>query len=290
MKKAMKNMSASHGGHAEMPMPATTELHVILHGLICVRFSYAQRIVEVHFPSVTMHQYHYGSYIHGLGRNPDARKKFHSLPYGHDYQLGGVLVGNFNLDAAKAAEIKDQHLALCLSEHPDLKDKYHPHGTHATVKMPWPHRFGHVRRINSPTGPLFPNGSVINPGNLFYIPYLTYKVAAEDSPVLIKGCQPIWSSEALDAHNRLHFFADPAVPLKQKAAWEKHVKDAYHCFGDQIFSGGLDLKPNTTTRWQFGVSEHPVDIPDEEATDFNGPTTLGNGADGGNCVTTMVLD
>jgi hypothetical protein len=222
-----------------------------------------------------MHEYHFGTY-----------GNWQTLQNRHDYRLGGVQVGHFR---PNNPSIKDQHLALCLSENPDLT--FGARGTHATVQLPWPDDVQSVRQINNAPDELFPGSNVaVNPRHMHYITYLTYRVLTSDRPVLEKCCRPVWSSEGLgiDGHVRLHFFGDPFKSLN-KSTWKMHIPDAYGSLSDQLFHGGLTLTPNISTRWQFDPSQHKADIPDPEAQDFI-PPKLGAGGEGGNCLPPLVLD
>src|ERR1700722_11080162 len=129
----MEDMSMRHEHRMGMPLPASNKLHVVLHGLICMRLSYATRTVQLHFPSVAMHVYHFGTF-----------GNLQILEYGQDYEIGGVQVGHFQPDAT---QIQQEHLAIRLQDYPGLG--YSPRGVHATVTLPWPANVRGVRKISN---------------------------------------------------------------------------------------------------------------------------------------------
>lgn len=261
-----------------MPMPPFNQLHVVLHGMICVRLSYQTRAVQLLFPSVPMHRYHFGTYD-----NPKP------LRYGHDYQLGGVRVGDFEPINTK---LKLEHAALCLSERqtPGKPLTCVPRGTHATVTLPWPQRVRGVRMISNPPPGIFLNSDV-NPQSLYYIAYLTYIVDQDDTPVVTKCCDDeLWTAPDRRAQQtRLHFYADPFKVLKKEFV-PAHLSDAFGRLNDQCFGGNFPLIPNVPPGgFVFPLANDPV-IPDDEAQDFGAYQPTIDGGTGGNCFQALVLD
>jgi hypothetical protein len=276
-----------------MPMPTYYQLHVVLHGLIGVRLSFATRTVQLHIPSVPMHVYHAGSF-----------HELKSLPYGHDYSLRGVRAGAWVPDSGNS---KSNQLAVCLSEHGNLGCS--PRATHATVTLPWPNDVGGVRKLLSCSpDPLFyaPNG--LNPRRLHYITYLTYQVEAHTHyhPVLEWNCcKHFWRQEELHHHMRLHFFADPQIRL-DVTQLPDHMSSAYDAFNDQVFQGGLAIEPNLDDgAFLFDPkSELEKIVPSSEAIDFaqighsgqsalidpEQKVTVTSTGEGGNCLPVHVLD
>ena len=231
-----------------------------------------------------MHQYHYGSF-------DDAKL----LSYGHDYQLGGVRVGDFKPNNTK---LKLEHAAPCLSEHqsPDNPLTCVPRGTYATVTLPWPQDFSGVCTLLHPPQQVFQRPEV-NPTNLYYIAYLKYLVDPEDTAVLTRCCDHVlWTAPDPTAkHTRLHFYADPFVPLERDMV-PTHLSDAFHRLNDQCFGGNFLLTPNVPAKgFKFGPSHSP--IPADEAKDFKPNQAdahkhdqiFGTGT-GGNCFQVVVLD
>lgn len=282
----MEEMTHSHEMTRSMTLPPHTKLHIVLHGLIGVRLSRANRTAQLLIPSVPMHVYHYGSF-------PVPR--LHVLQTGHDYQLGGVQVGHFEADADAVVTLKNEHLAICLDEH-NLGCV--ARGTHATITLPWPNDIQGVRHMLNPHPPkLFP-GSGVNPANLYYVTYLTYLVYTGDHPVLTKCCRKIWKApneSPLPHHVRLHFFADPETTLPT-ADMPAHVADAYSKANDQLFGGKFLLKPDTSEPWNYSPeSEHTGDVPTSEAVDFSrllktDEPELRVLGTGGNCLPPLILD
>jgi hypothetical protein len=283
----MDNMSDHEHAHEmqhRMPMPQFNQLHVVLHGMICVRLSYQTRTVQLHFPSVPMHDYHFGSFD-----NPKP------LPYGHDYQLGGVRVGDFEPNNTK---LKTEHTALCLSERqiPGKPLTCVPRGTQATVTLPWPQGVTGVRMISNPPPGIFLNTDV-NPQSLYYIAYLTYLVDEDDVPVLTKCCDDeLWAAPDPTAkHTRLHFYADPFRRLNKELV-PAHLSDAFGRLNDQCFGGNFPLIPNVPPfGFQFRAANDPI-IPNNEAQDFDPQPKDGksehlfDGGTGGNCFQAVILD
>lgn len=290
-----------HAGEEESPASADgfVRLHVVIHGMIGIRMSYAHRTVQLLIPSEDMHVYHAGTF-----------GELKALPYGHDYRLGGVRAGGWTPDLAA---LKQSHLAISLAEQ-GLQD-CQPRALHATVTLPWPEDVGGVRQLN--TGqknikvpdPMFTSPSGMNPRSLRYIAYLTYLVEenATYHPVLEWNCcKEFWRQQNLHPHMRLHFFADPPAPLTGKQ-FEAHVPHAYMGFNDQIFRGAVPIQPDISTgSWPFRncSGDEKVIVPDNEAIDFsqvaspgapairevpgeNHPLNLG---EGGNCLPGLVLD
>ena len=265
-------------------LPPHTELHVVLHGLICLRLSYASRTAQLLIPSVPMHEYHLGTF-------GDTKP----LETGHDYQLGGVQVGHLRLTSDQVRSVKQEHITICLGEHEGLN--CYPRGTHATVTLPWPNKLSGVRKIMNPPPDLFP-GTGVNPQSLRYVSYLTYNVYRDDSPVVTKGCFEYWSQGLRPRHARLHFFADPWKSLQDKQL-PGHLMDAYASLNDQVFLGGIALRP-AGVPWNFDPkSDYPDDVPDAEAVDFSYPGVppdpevkkpgVKKGS-GGNCGAVFALD
>lgn len=123
---------------------ATHKLHVVIHGLICIRLSERDRTLTLHIPGVPMHVYRVGNFS-------DLR----ALPTGHDYELGGVQVGHFSICHD---DLQKKSVALSLQ---DRGLHFRPHGTFATVRLPWPADMKAVRPLNSGPDPLFNEG--VNP-------------------------------------------------------------------------------------------------------------------------------
>jgi len=278
-----KGMSASMSKEMAAAMPPFRSLYVILHGLVCVRLNRSARTVQLHFPSVPMHVYHYGTYGNLL-----------PLAYGHDYALGGVRAGAWY---PNQSSIEQVHVTVNLSGYGGLQCA--PRSTHATVTLPWPDSLGGVRRITNPEASPLPdflfNYSEVNPRSLYYVTYLKYSVGPGDHPDLTKCCKIIWHAEPVAAVTRLHFFADPPEKLNNKV-FDAHIPDAYDRLNDQIFMGGFPLTPNIepNSRWTFADCEIPDIIPNVEAQDYalslEVKTEVKTMGDGGNCLQVVVTD
>lgn len=279
-----------------IPAPVR-QLHVVLHGLICVRMSLKTGTVELHFPRVnasSMHGMNMPGHIYRAGTFSDLRR----LPTDDNFYLSGVQVGDFVpiLDRTQDGYFKDNFVSFCMGDE-GVGCDYQAHGTHAVVRLPWPKCVSRLRLNTTAPAPLFWYGAQkqyqVNPVSFGYISYLTYDLEW-DRPVLFRGCETFWSSEALNDSTRLHFFADPPSGLSGDM-YAGHVKAAYQAFDQQLFSPAFDLTPNVREPhpdYNPPNSEYP--IPSYEQTDLAPALTDGmpllGGPLVGNCLAVFVLD
>jgi hypothetical protein len=265
--------------------PSRRQLHVVLHGLVCVRLSACDRTATLHVPNVTSSGGMRMGHIYRVGSYCDLR----DLPVGHDFCLQGVQMGD--LDPA-TKNMKDTFLSICIRDIQTALPscEFRPHGTRTTVTLPWPSDIRRVRLLKKGPRPLYSyaNGTrPIDPQKLGYISYLTYDLDPTDRPALVRGAQLFWQSDALTAHTRLHFFGDPPTPMNEKM-FKMHVAKAYSDTGSQLFQPALDLVANTSSRpkWHDPDPSSP-DIPVDEQRDLTDARIT---SDVGNCDGVYVLD
>jgi hypothetical protein len=291
----MSHTSSTNEVHS-VPAPKR-QLHVVLHGLICVRMSSKARTVELHFPSVnasTMNDMTMPGHLYRVGTFSDPRR----LPTGNNFCLGGVQLGDFNpcLNPGDSDNFKDNFVAFCMSDE-GVNSDFQPSGTHALVKLPWPKHVHRLRLDEAAPEPLFTYGGgayMVDPESFGYISYLTYDLEW-DRPVLYQGCEVFWFSEALNRSTRLHFFADPPSGIPGNI-FAVHMKAAYGAFNRQLFSPEFDLTPNLNARPTYRPASSNDPIPAGEQTDLPAPTDsptdekLLGGPLVGNCLAVYVLD
>jgi hypothetical protein len=270
--------------------PVPHLLHVTVRGLICIRMSVAKRTLSLHVPQVNMHMGH----IYRVGTYTNLR----ALTYGNDYQLEGVEPGNY---APDPRTLKGNFATLSLASDVNIsgsKCSFQPSGTHATIQLPWPSSFKRLRLRKPGTGPspLFEFGdSGSTDPKLGYVNYFTYQLQWTDRPVLYKGDDTFWYSEALQPHTVLHFFADPATAFTSLAMRSEHIQGAYQAFNEQLFSPTFNLQEaeaEESNTIEFADPSDGTDIPTNEQLDLTQGSSLPKlgGGDTGNCLPIVMTD
>lgn len=274
--------------HSANTPAVVPQLHVVLHGLIAVRFSKLKKSVMLCFPEVTgqmPHVYRAGDYM-------DLR----TIRRGAKMRLR--VPGATKLFQQPDTSCFEQtYLTVSLSKigQSGMASKFHPSTKlHASVELPWPDNANRVRLPKSNGAPqmTYMNGQSYSPLQMGYISYLSYNLNSKAPVVLRNGLREFWFSEHLDVHTCLHFFADPMMPMNQEQR-RKHVTLAYDAFNKQLFNPKFDLAEQQRGTWSDPDSGSP-DIPANEQCDkfLNSPpnskVVILN--DVGNCLSAFIID
>jgi hypothetical protein len=170
---------------------------------------------------------------------------------------------------------------------------------HASVSLPWPDDVRRVRVCLPGKQPMVSyNGrpGTVDASQMGYVSYLTYRLSKHGGVALKLGYTDFWRSDGVAPSTRLHFFADPSMPLKSFKMRAAHVHMADDDFNHQCFHPDFDLaeSPGSKPAWN-DVDPNNPDIPPCEQQDLNGspnppgPTTK-SGGDVGNCLPIFVTD
>jgi hypothetical protein len=275
----------AHGGGGTNPAARTwtRQLHVVLHGLYCIRLSQSKRKASLHIPDIGKAHIYFAGSLDNLRKMPRRSKLRLSAPK-----------GSLQIDPTS---FKVNFLAVCLGEIKQVEQADFKVGkVHTSIDLPWPNAIHQVRTIQPGAGahPLFwyNNRQVaVDPQQMGYVNYLTYDLGPRSKPVLKMGADQFWSSEALGQHTCLHFFADPPLPLTNKE-WAMHIDMGYDALNNQIFDPKFDLEQNLNPRpkWNLADANNP-DLNPWEQVDLRAPFGKMNMlGDVGNCLGVYVLD
>jgi hypothetical protein len=291
-KSAMAKMS--HGKINLAILPDPRFLHVVLHGLICVRLSQNKSTAALYFPEVDPDQEMMGHIYFG-GSFDNLRV----IPKASRFRLE-VPSPQRSYSMPSMSSFKTNFLAVCLSEMATVvKSKFKPSKVHAVVELPWPDDIRRVRICGRPPSLAYNAGGFqVNPTRMGYVTYLTYLLPSNGHVKLRHHHENFWFSECLMPSNRLHFFADPpmAMTLKERAS---HIINAYQALDTQCFNPAFDLKEDTSTHPTWAPPDlSNADIPASEQVDLTTPLfpysghtfRLFSGGDVGNCLPPFVID
>lgn len=258
------------------------QLHVALHGLICIRLSEGDGTATLHIPAVD------GTEMPHVYTGGDFANR-RTLARGDRLHLKGVRPGNY----APARCANDEFAIASVADIADRTGcRFMPHDTHSTVALPWPADLNRVRLLAGGCVAYTYGGgkNTINPKQPGYVSYLTYDLDDGDCPALLRGHEHFWFSEGLNTHTCLHLFANPSERMTGRMH-DEHLRMAYGSTGEQLFNPALDLQavPSQLT-WADPVCG---DIPDSEQRDTaecNRARGVTMFSDIGNCLPVVFVD